>query len=55
MGEQRGSMEGNGGVPSGANPMDATGSGNGTIGTGTTPMAGETSFAATAPNPEEIN
>ena len=55
VGEQRGSMEGNGGVPSGANPMDATGSGNGTIGTGTTPMAGETSFAATAPNPEEIN
>ena len=55
VGEQRGSMESNGGVPSGANPMDATGSGNGTIGTGTTPMAGETSFAATTPNPEEIN
>ena len=55
VGEQRGSMESNGGVPSGADPMDATGSGNGTIGTGTTPMAGETSFAATAPNPEEIN
>ena len=55
VGEQRGSMESNGGVPSGADPMDATGSGNGTIGTGTTPMAGETSFAATTPNPEEIN
>jgi len=55
VGEQRGSMEGNGGVPSGADPMDATGSGNGTIGTGTTPMAGETGFAATTPNPEEIN
>ena len=55
VGEQRGSMEGNGAVPTGADPMDATGSGNGTIGTGTTPMAGEAGFAATAPNPEEIN
>ena len=55
VGEQRGSMEGNGAVPSGANPMDATGSGNGTSGTGVTPMAGEAGFAATAPNPEEIN
>jgi hypothetical protein len=55
VGEQRGSMEGNGAVPTGADPMDATGTGNGTIGTGTTPMAGEAGFAATAPNPEEIN
>ena len=54
MGQQPGGMEGNGGVSSGANAMDATGSGNGTIGTGTTPMAGETSFAESASANEEI-
>ena len=54
MGQQPGGMEGNGGVSSGANAMDATGSGNGTIGTGTTPMAGETSFAESASANEKI-
>jgi hypothetical protein len=34
--------------------MDATGSGNGTIGTGTTPMAGETSFAESSSANEKI-
>jgi len=54
MGQQPGGMEGNGGISSGANAMDATGSGNGTIGTGTTPMAGETSFAESSSANEEI-
>ena len=55
MGEQRGSMEGNGAVPPGADTMDATGTGNGTIGSGITPMAGEAGFASAAPDLEKIN
>ena len=37
-------MGGNTGVPPGANPMDASGVGGGTIGVGNTPVAGETNF-----------
>jgi hypothetical protein len=42
--QQPPSMGGNTGVPSGANPMDASGVGGGTIGVGNAPVAGETNF-----------
>ena len=32
------------GIPPGANPMDASGVGGGTIGIGSTPIAGESNF-----------
>ena len=42
--QQSPDMGGNTGVPSGANPMDASGVGGGTIGIGNTPVAGESNF-----------
>ena len=43
-GEQQPNMGAPEGVPAGANPADPTGVGGGTIGTGTTPTAGESGF-----------
>ena len=40
-------------APSGAQPSDLTGAGNGTIGTGAVPTAGESQFAGNAPQLEE--
>jgi len=39
-----GQLEGNGGVPSGANPADLSGVGGGNIGTGNIPQSGESNF-----------
>jgi len=54
MGEQSGGMGGNGTVPANTGPMDATGTGNGTIGTGVAPSPGEAGFAATTSSTENI-
>ena len=54
MGEQPGGMGGNGTVPASTGPMDATGTGNGTIGTGVAPGPGEAGFAATTSPTEDI-
>jgi hypothetical protein len=43
-GDQQGGMGQSGGVPSGADPNDASGVGGGTIGTGSVPVAGEDNF-----------
>ena len=47
-------MAGTGGAPAGANPQDISGVGGGTIGTGSTPIAGEDGFTGTPPEPEDI-
>jgi hypothetical protein len=54
VGQQPGGMGGDGAVPASAGPMDATGAGNGTIGTGVAPSPGEAGFAATNASAEEI-
>ena len=46
-GDQQGGVGQSGGVPPGANPNDATGTGGGTIGTGSVPAAGEDNFTGT--------
>ena len=51
-GQQQG-MEQSGGVPQQPEGTDSQGSGNGTIGVGATPTAGETGFTGNAPQPEE--
>ena len=43
-GQQPRNMEGDGNVPVGANPMDASGVGGGNIGVGNAPVAGESGF-----------
>jgi|TARA_X000001382_G_scaffold129174_2_gene120524 hypothetical protein len=50
---QQQGMAPNGGVPSGAAGTDGAGSGNGTIGVGTAPSAGEAGFTGNAPQIEE--
>ena len=42
-----------GGVPSGTQGLDDSGSGNGTIGVGTAPTAGEAGFTGNTPSIEE--
>jgi len=42
-----------GGVPQGASELDASGVGDGTIGTGNVPSAGESGFTGNAPEFEE--
>jgi len=54
VGQQSGGMGGDGTVPASAGPMDATGTGNGTIGTGVAPSPGEAGFAATTSSTEEV-
>ena len=51
-GQQQG-MEQSGGVPQQPEGTDSQGSGNGTIGVGATPTAGETGFTGNAPRVEE--
>ena len=51
-GQQQG-MEQSGGVPQQPEGTDSQGNGNGTIGVGATPTAGETGFTGNAPQPEE--
>ena len=51
-GEQQG-MEVDRGVPAGNQGVDDSGRGNGTIGVGTAPSAGETGFSGNAPQAEE--
>ena len=46
-------MGGSGGVPQGTTRPNEQGIGNGTIGVGTTPVAGEGSFTGNPPQPEE--
>lgn len=46
-------MGGNTGVPPGANPMDASGVGGGTIGVGNTPVAGKLTLLGTMSNLKE--
>ena len=41
-------------VPPGANPADATATGGGTIGVGSTPTPGEAGFAANTGQTEEV-
>ena len=48
-----GGMGGAGGVPSRPEGSDLSGSGNGTIGVGTAPTAGESGFTGNAPQPQE--
>ena len=43
-GQQPGGMDGVGGVPAGANPNDAQGTGGGNIGVGNVPQSGESNF-----------
>jgi hypothetical protein len=50
---QQQGMAPNGGVPSGVAGTDGAGSGNGTIGIGTAPSAGEAGFTGNAPQIEE--
>ena len=54
VGQQPGSMGGDGAVPASAGPMDATGAGNGTVGTGIAPGPGEAGFAATNASAQEV-
>lgn len=54
VGQQSGGMGGDGTVPASAGPMDATGAGNGTVGTGIAPGPGEAGFAATNASTEEV-
>jgi hypothetical protein len=54
VGQQPGGMGGDGTVPASAGPMDATGAGNGTVGTGIAPGPGEAGFAATNASTEEV-
>ena len=51
--EQPAGMAGPTEAPSGAQPSDLTGAGNGTIGTGAVPTVGEGQFAGNAPQLEE--
>ncbi len=51
-GEQQG-MAPDGGVPAGSQGIDDSGRGNGTIGVGTAPSAGEAGFSGNAPQVEE--
>ena len=50
---QQPGMAPNGGVPSGPPGIDDSGRGNGTIGVGTSPSAGEAGFTGNAPQIEE--
>ena len=50
---QQQGMEQPNGVPQQPEGTDSQGSGNGTIGVGATPTAGETGFTGNAPQPEE--
>jgi hypothetical protein len=54
VGQQPGGMGGDGAVPASAGPMDATGAGNGTVGTGIAPGPGEAGFAATNASAQEV-
>ena len=54
VGQQSGGMGGDGTVPASAGPMDATGAGNGTVGTGIAPGPGEAGFAATNASAQEV-
>ena len=45
-------MGADGGVPVGANPMDASGVGGGNIGVGVPPIAGEAGFTGTDQEPQ---
>jgi hypothetical protein len=51
--QQPTNMDGSGGVPQGATQPNEQGIGNGTIGIGTTPVAGEGSFTGNPPQSEE--
>ena len=51
--QQSPDMGGSGGVPQGTTRPNEQGMGNGTIGVGTTPVAGESSFTGNPPQPEE--
>ena len=53
-GEQQTGMEGTGGIPSGANQPNVSGLGNGQIGVGDVPLAGETGFTGQPQEPEGI-
>ncbi len=53
-GQPPGGMAGAGGVPAGANPADATATGGGTIGVGSTPTPGEAGFAANTGQTQEV-
>jgi hypothetical protein len=50
-GQQPGGMAGAGGVPSGANPNDAQGTGGGNIGVGNVPQSGESNFTGNGTTP----
>jgi hypothetical protein len=50
--QQPGPMGADGGVPVGANPMDASGVGGGNIGVGTSPLAGEAGFTGNNQEPQ---
>ena len=50
--QQPGPMGADGGVPVGANPMDASGVGGGNIGVGVPPIAGEAGFTGTDQEPQ---
>ena len=52
-GQQQAGVGGAGGVPQGSPPTDNSGVGNGTIGTGVAPAAGESGFTGNAPQLEE--
>ena len=51
--QQPSDMGGVGGVPQGTTRPNEQGTGNGTIGVGTSPVAGESSFTGNPPQPEE--
>ena len=49
--QQPGGMGGVGGVPAGANPNDAQGTGGGNIGVGNVPQSGESNFTGNGTTP----
>jgi hypothetical protein len=53
-GQPPGGVGGAGRVPPGANPTDATATGGGTIGVGSTPVPGEAGFAANTGQTQEV-